>query len=235
MKKIKTICIIPARGGSKGLKNKNILKINNEYLISRTIKFAKSVKQIDVVLVTTDSKKIAEIAIQSGALVPFLRPKKLASDLATTEDTLRHALLKYEKISQIKFDFCIFLSPTDIFRNKSWPKYAINKMKKNKNLDSIFVGYETHKNYWEKNHNNKWKRLKPWMKEYSSRQIRNKIYREDTGLFSITKSHFWRKGIRLGKKVDIIINKNDLSSIDIHDAKDLKLANLIIENKIEKY
>ncbi len=234
MNKLKIICIIPARGGSKGLKNKNILKINNQFLISRTIEYAKSCKEIDIILVTTDSKKIANVAEKAGAIVPFLRPKELATDLATTEDTLKHALVEYERISKIKFDFCIFLSPTDIFRDKSWPSFAINKLKRNKNLDSIFVGYETHKNYWEKSSDNRWKRVKPWMKNYSSRQVRKKIYREDTGLFSITKSKFWRSGKRLGKNIDILINKNDISSIDIHNAKDLKLANLIIKNKIEK-
>ena len=70
------------------------------------------------------------------------------------------------------------------------------------------------------------------MKNYSSRQIRNKIYREDTGLLSISKSSLWRKGKRIGNNVDIIINNEELSSIDIHEKKDLKLANLIIKNKI---
>ena len=100
-------------------------------------------------------------------------------------------------------------------------------------LESVFVGYETHKNYWELN-NGKWKRIKKWMKSYSSRQVRNKIYREDTGLFSISKANLWRKGKRIGNKIDLIINHNDLSSVDIHKKKDLILANLIIDKKIDK-
>ena len=103
----------------------------------------------------------------------------------------------------------------------------------NPKLDSVFVGYETHKNYWEYK-NRKWIRVKNWMKEYSSRQVRNKIYREDTGLFSISKASLWRKGQRIGNNVDIIINQDDISSIDIHEKRDLKLANLIVSKKIEK-
>jgi len=231
-KKKKIICIIPARSGSKGLKNKNILKFENKPLIARTIEYATSCKKIDNVIVTTDSKKIAKIASKYGAETPFIRPKKLAGDLSTTEDTLKHALIKYESIKNIKYDYCIYLSPCDIFRKSEWLEKGINKIITNSKLDSVFVGYETHKNYWEFK-NKRWIRVKDWMKKYSSRQVRNKIYREDTGLFSISKSSLWRKGRRIGDSIYVIVNNDDLSSIDIHEKKDLKLANLIVKNKID--
>ena len=69
------ICIIPARGGSKGLVNKNMLEFNGEPLIVRPIQHAKKSGVIGTILVTTDNKKIAKIAKQFGADVPFLRPK----------------------------------------------------------------------------------------------------------------------------------------------------------------
>ena len=232
IKKKKIICIIPARSGSKGLKNKNILNFNNKPLIVSTIKYALSCEKINNVIVTTDSSKIANIAKKYGAEVPFIRPKKLSGDLSTTEETLQHALIEYEKIKKIKFDYCIYLSPCDIFRKKEWIEKGIYKISKNPKLDSVFVGYETHKNFWELK-NSKWKRVKSWMKEYSSRQVRNKIYREDTGLFSISKASLWRKGQRIGNNVDIIINHDDISSIDIHEKRDLRLANLIVSKKIE--
>ena len=232
--KKKIICIIPARSGSKGLKNKNILNFDGEPLIANTIKYAKSSKYIDHVIVTTDSPKYAKIANKYGAETPFIRPKKLSDDKSTTEETLRHALLEFEKMKNIKFDYCIYLSPCDVFRKKNWIINAVNKFSKNSKLESVFVGYETHKNFWEFN-NGKWIRLKKWMKNYSSRQVRNKIYREDTGLFSISKAKLWRKGKRIGNNIDIIINHDELSSIDIHDKRDLKLANLIKENKIDKF
>tara|TARA_X000000950_G_C13919230_1_gene662508 strand:+ start:5549 stop:6256 length:708 start_codon:yes stop_codon:yes gene_type:complete len=228
----KIICVIPARSGSKGLKNKNILNLNKEPLIVRTIKFALSSKKIDRVIVTTDSSKIAKIANKFGADTPFLRPKNLAADLTTTEETLKHALITCEKIDKIKYDYCIYLSPCDIFRDKKWIDMGIDKIINKPKLDSVFVGFETHKNFWEYK-NGKWLRLKNWMKNYSSRQIKNKIYREDTGLFSISKSKIWRSGKRIGNNVDIISNDNVLSAIDIHEKKDLSIANLILKNKIE--
>lgn len=73
-------CIIAARSGSKRLKNKNILKISNKTLIEIVIEKAIESKIFDKVFVSTDSNKIAKIAKKSGALVPFLRSKKLSSD-----------------------------------------------------------------------------------------------------------------------------------------------------------
>ena len=76
-KKYKTICIIPARGGSKGLKNKNIQKVNGMPLIAYPIKAALKSKVCDTIFVSTDSEEIANTAKKFGAFVPFLRPKNL--------------------------------------------------------------------------------------------------------------------------------------------------------------
>ena len=88
MSKEKVVCIIPARAGSKGLSNKNLLKINNIPLIAYPIMAAIASNEFENILVSTDSNKIASIAKKYGADVPFLRPKKFAADLTSTEDTL---------------------------------------------------------------------------------------------------------------------------------------------------
>jgi CMP-N-acetylneuraminic acid synthetase len=225
------IAIICARGGSKGLPRKNTLSIDGETLIARPIKHAIESGVVGTVLVSTDDLEIASLATSAGAIVPFLRPKNLSDDLATTEDTLKHALLEYEKIVNKKFEICVFLTPTDIFRNPQWIKEAVLILSKNKELDSVFVGYPTHKNFWEKNLNGEWVRLKDWMKIYASRQIRNPIVREDTGLACASRADLWRNGRRIGDKVEIIINNDDYSSIDIHTANDLLLAEAAMQIK----
>ena len=227
-KKHKVICIICARSGSKGLINKNLKKILNKPLIYYPINAAIKSRVVDKIIVSTDSKKIAKISKYYGAEVPFLRPKKISGDFATTEETLKHALLETEKILKVKFDICVFLTCTDIFRKVLWIRKAVNLLKKNKKLDSVFAGSITHKNFWEFS-NNKWKRIKPWMKIYSSRQIRKKIVREDTGVACASRSKFWRKGKRLGNNVDIIVNDSTFTGIDIHDNNDLKLARYAIK------
>ena len=79
----KVLVIIPARSGSKGIKNKNIKILKKKPLISYTIKYAKNSNFVDQIVVTTDSTKYAKIAKKFGASVPFLRSKKLAGDKLT--------------------------------------------------------------------------------------------------------------------------------------------------------
>ncbi len=230
--KSEIICIIPARSGSEGLKLKNIRKLDNRELLSYPIKYAKNSNLIGTILVSTDSEKIAKKARKYGAITPFLRPKKYSGKYSTTETTLKHALVTYEKIIGKKFKLCVFLTCTDVFREKKWIRKGIDIIKKNKKIESVFVGYKTHKNFWEKNSNSKnlkWKRLKSFMRNYSSRQKRKSIVREDTGLFCVSRADLWRKGRRIGDNIEIILNQNSESSIDIHNFKDLNIANQTIK------
>ena len=84
-------CIIPARGGSKGIKNKNILHLGGIPLICHTINTAKQTKLIKRVIVTTDDNKISKIAVESGAEV-VKRPIGISGDLSSSEESLVHAL-----------------------------------------------------------------------------------------------------------------------------------------------
>ena len=224
---MKNVAFIPARGGSKGLKRKNIKLLGGIPLIAWPIKYARDCKAIDDVVVTTDDEEIAEIAKKFGANVPFVRPADLAEDITTTEETLKHALLEYEKIYN-KLELCIFLTCTDIFRKVEWLDKAIEIMNNNSKIESVFSGYSTHKNFWQKNKNGAWQRLEEWMANYSSRQIRRKIVREDTGLCCVSRAKLWREGRRIGDYVEIIENDDVLSSIDIHSANDLKIAELLL-------
>jgi CMP-N,N'-diacetyllegionaminic acid synthase len=223
------ICIIPARGGSKGLPGKNTKLIRNEPLIARPVRHALESGAIGTVIVTTDDEKIAKLARDAGAIVPFVRPKNLSLDLTTTEETLKHALITYEEMVNKEFKLAVFLTATDIFRNPQWIKEAILKLDQNPKTESVFSGHMTHKNYWEQQEDGSWSRVKYWMKEYSSRQIRRAIVREDTGLTCVSRAHLWRQGKRIGDCVEIIVNNDDFTSIDIHHEEDLLLAEAAIK------
>lgn len=221
---MKTICIIPARGGSKGLVKKNIQLLAGKPLISWPIKAALMSGAVDTVFVTTDDEEIAVCAREAGAEVPFLRPGGLAQDDTTTEDTLRQALEAYEKYSGINYDTCLFLTCTDIFRQPKWIADAIGILESQPDVESVFSGCATHKNYWEQGDDGTWGRVLPWMREYSNRQVRRKIYREDTGLVCASRADLWREGRRIGDRVEIIQNDLSETAIDIHTAFDLFLA-----------
>ena len=228
MKKNKIICIIPARGGSKGLKNKNIKNVDGHPLIAYVITLAIKAKIFDTVLVSTDNKKIAQVSKKYGAKVPFLREKKYAQDLTTTEATLQNALNVYEKQNSVKFDICVYMTATDIFRQVSDIKKAVNILKKNKSVESVFSVRPTHKNFWYKNKSAKFQRILKSMKDYSSRQIKKPIFREDTGIVCASRAYLWRQGRRIGDNVKILINNNPID-IDIHDDYDMFLVRKTFE------
>lgn len=111
----KILAIIPARGGSKGIKNKNIVDLCNRPLISYSIIAALESKYIDKVVVSTDSEEIAEVARNYDAEVPFLRPKELASDTAKTIDAVMHCIETLEEMGQT-YDYLVLLQPTQPLR-----------------------------------------------------------------------------------------------------------------------
>jgi len=110
------LCTICARGGSKGLKDKNIRLLCGKPLIAYTIEQALAWGRAEHVVVSTDSEKIADVARANGAEVPFMRPAELAADTAPKLDTIRHALTESEKKFGQKYDIIVDLDATSPFR-----------------------------------------------------------------------------------------------------------------------
>lgn len=106
------LCIIPARGGSKGLPGKNIRPLAGLPLIEHSIRCAKMCPGLDRVIVSTDSREIADVAVKAGAVVPFIRPAELATDTAAMFDVLRHAHSEMERIEGRQFGAILLLDPT---------------------------------------------------------------------------------------------------------------------------
>jgi len=110
------LALIPARGGSKGIKGKNIIDLQGKPLISYTIDAALKSSYIDRTVVTTDSEIIANVSRDYGADVPFLRPEELASDTAKTIDVVLHAINTLNSNSN-QYDVLILLQPTQPLRD----------------------------------------------------------------------------------------------------------------------
>jgi CMP-N-acetylneuraminic acid synthetase len=140
---LKILCIIPARGGSKGIPKKNIIDVNGKPLIAYTIEAALEVMQqglVEKVIVSTDSEEIANISKSLGAEVPFLRPESISGDKAKSVEFLAHALEFYQQ-SNVHFDAVLLLQPTSPLRDATDLKNAINLYCTGNN-DSLISAYE---------------------------------------------------------------------------------------------
>lgn len=115
---MKLLALIPARGGSKRVLNKNIRELGGKPLIAWTIEAARGASELVDVLVSTDSPAIAKVAEAAGALVPWLRPAELATDTATSLAVCMHALDWYEN-EKGPIDGLVLLQPTSPFRSAS--------------------------------------------------------------------------------------------------------------------
>ena len=122
----KILAFIPARGGSKGIKNKNIIDVNGQPLIHYTIKAALNSKYIDKIFVSTDSEKIKNVAEQCGVTIPFMRPAELASDTSKTIDAIIYTLNELQKRGE-HYDELIILQPTSPLRTVEDIDGAIEK------------------------------------------------------------------------------------------------------------
>jgi CMP-N,N'-diacetyllegionaminic acid synthase len=116
--KTEILAIIPARGGSKGIPNKNLKVVNGMPLIGWTIEQAKASALLTEIFVSTDSLEIAEYSENLGISAKPLRPTMLATDTATTIDTVVHVLENFKKIGR-NFEFVFLLEPTSPLRKKS--------------------------------------------------------------------------------------------------------------------
>lgn len=211
----KSVCIIPARGGSKGIPNKNLVNINNRSLLSYTINQA-ILSDVDDVVVTSDDSKILSEARRLRSKI-VRRPSYLSTDTATTESALTHALNTIDPTGDI-YDVVVFMSCTQPYRKISWINTCLSKVREG-DIDSAFVGYNTHKNYWIG-------LKKLWWKEYTNRQERKPVIQENTGAACASKAEIIRRGKRIGEKVHI--HQVDEFNLDIHTELDIMVAEAIM-------
>ena len=141
---MKTICFIGARGGSKGIPRKNIRILDNKPLIAHTIESALNTGIFDHVIVSTEDSEIARVAKKYGAEVPFIRPKKLATDTAGFADVMIHGIDELHKLGY-KFNTFVNRDCTVPFMRISDMRNAV-KLLKNRKCDAVYGVYKQHFN-----------------------------------------------------------------------------------------
>ena len=147
---MKVLAIIPARGGSKRVIDKNTKLLNGKPLISYTINAAKASELLFDIIISTDSNQIADVAQKHGGKVPFLRPKEFAADSSGDRDYLIHALTWYQNELNVKIDAVCILRPTSPFRTAELIDKGIELLE-NSSCDSIrsmSIVSGVHHPYW---------------------------------------------------------------------------------------
>lgn len=222
---MQTLVIIPARGGSKGIKNKNIYNIDGFPLIYHTIKHAKYSEKVDRIVVSTDSQEIEDISKSWGAEI-IVRPSKISRDDDPTELALKHALDHLLTSEYYKPDLVVMLQVTSPLRSMSDIDKAISFLQK-ENADSCFSAYREHfVGRWIKGKDsaiplNYYPTDRPMRQNYTDRFIEN-------GSIYIFKPWVLEKtGCRLGGKI-VIYEMDKIKSLQIDTIEDIKIIKEII-------
>lgn len=219
----RTLCLIPARGGSKGIPRKNLRLIGGKPLIVWTIEQALAVASngpVDVV-VSTDDDEIARVAAQAGADVPFLRPPELAEDTTPTEPVVVHAIEQLATLGR-RPDVVMLLQPTSPLRRSGTLSRALREFGES-GLDSS-VGVVPQAPFL-------WWRTDPPRADYDvdRRPRRQDLtpetlrYRE-TGSVYVTRTEIYlEQGNRLGGRIGLFV-MDELEGVDIDTHTDLAFA-----------
>lgn len=226
---IKSTCYIFARGGSKGIKNKNIVKINNKPLIYYTIKEAKKSKYISKIIVSTDDEKIIKIAKKLKVEI-LVRTKKLASDKSPELLSWKHAIKIGNKKTDPNEPF-ISLPATSPLRSFKDINRAIEKYFKNKHDIVIGITPSQRNPYLNMVEIKKNKlKLVNSLNKFYRRQDAPRVYDITTLIYVANKKYINKcKKIIEGNVGYIIVPKE--RSLDIDDKHDLKIARLLLKNE----
>lgn len=228
------VCFTFARGGSKGIKDKNIKLLNGKPLIAYSIEKSKKIDLVSDVIVSTDSSKIKKISKIYGAEVPFLRPKALASDNSPEILSWRHAIERYESLKKKKIDIFISLPTTaPLVKSKTLKKALKFFIKKKSQYDLLLSITETN-HYPQFNMvylgKKKVVNLIDNRKKVSNRQKIKNIFNITTGFYISTPKFInkCKNSIFNGKICGYKIKKSE--AIDIDDIHDFKFAEYLMKN-----
>lgn len=226
---MKNLAIIPARSGSKGLKDKNIKLLNGKPLIAYTIEAAIKSNLFDEIMVSTDSEEYSRIACESGANVPFLRRAELSTDTASSWDVVKDVVKRYKGMGK-KFDTIALLQPTSPLRTSEDIIAGYNMMNE-KNANSVVAVCEV-------DHSPLWSNVLP--KDFSlvnfinqeiiktPRQNLPTFYRINGALYIVKVEYLMNNNnIYADKSYAMIISKEH--SIDIDNDYDFMVAEVLIK------
>jgi len=226
------LAIIPARGGSKGLPEKNIKELYGKPLIAWSIEVAKACSVIDKIVVSTDDENIADVTKTYGAEMPFMRPAELASDTASTIGVLFHAVDWFEKNENYQPAHILLLQPTSPLRTVVDIEGVIQTLKE-KNARAVVSVCKTDHHPW-------WSNILPEdgnMKDFIRPEILNKrrqylpVFYRLNGAIYLAETDYLRECSGFLGQDTFAYEMPRERSIDIDTDMDFRLACLLMEEQ----
>ena len=235
---IKTLGVIPARGGSKSIPRKNIVPVCGKPLIYYTIKSAAKAKLLDACIVSTDDEEIADIARSCGADVPFLRPSGISRDDSTDIEFLRHALLWLRDNRSWEPEIVLNLRPTSPLRTAG-DIDAVIELMETTGCDSVRTvikpQHKPHKMWWLEDE----ARMRPLMPTEQFETLGTDVPRQ-----LLPQNIYWQTGLVDATRARFILEENKIygpdirglvsdpaRSIDLDDPDDLEMLDFIMRKR----
>lgn len=234
----KILVIVAARAGSKGVKNKNIRNLCGKPLIAHTILQAKRWGKANRLICSTDSEKIAQIAIEYGAEVPFIRPKNLSGDTIGKISVLRHALSKIEAQSGYRFNIIIDLDATAPIRRPIDIENALRIFKKNKR-NPVFSVTASRKNPYfnmvEIDKNGFAHLVKKAKTEFLRRQDAPLVYDMNASIYIYSREYLLDNNTKTAiSNKSVVLVMEDWSAFDIDRESDFQLVEFFAKKGLIK-
>lgn len=223
----KILVVIPARGGSKGLPGKNIKPLCGKPLIEYSIDVARAITSDDNICVSTDDQKIINVVENYGLSVPFVRPAELASDTASTNDVLLHAINFYASIGK-NYEIILLLQPTSPLRTIEQVKEAIDMY--HSDIDMVVSVTNSHAPAVLCSDNTEGYVNLVYNKHAGGRQSLPTFYEFNGAIYVINVEALKNKGLgNFNKRIKYVMSKE--TSIDIDDIYDFMLIESILKTK----
>jgi CMP-N,N'-diacetyllegionaminic acid synthase len=232
MKILGTIC---ARGGSKGIKNKNMRLLLGKPLIAYTIEYFKKWGKADRIVCSTDSERIADVARQDGAEIPCMRPKELATDNTFKLHVLQHIVKFCEQQENTKYDIIVDLDPTAPLRKQNFLEEAFKKFVEN-GANNLYSVCRARKNPY-------FNMVELDKKGYAHlckksnvvcRQDATTVYEMNASIYIYNRDFLLRTNTLHSDKT-IIYEMPDVASIDIDNEIDFLFVEFLLENEVFKF
>jgi len=223
---MKILCIIPARGGSKGIPKKNIIEFAGKPLISHSINQALNSKYITDVVVSSDSDEILEVSKLYGATT-LKRPEELSTDTSSSESALIHTIKTLNK----DYDYIVFLQATSPLRTTKDIDNSIESLINN-NLDSVFSASILEDMLIWKSNNDSLESVNYDYKNRKRRQDSEIQYVENGSIYVFKKEGFIENNNRLFGKIGLSL-MDGWKMFEIDSLEDLELCELIFKNKLK--